>query len=834
MKKEVKSILVSCLLVLFCFCMDYGKVVYGDDSIGTTFKVGSFLYEIISEKEVSVFGYDHRNSNIMEILPTVRYLGKEYRVTQFYYDHKDVLIKKIVIPEGIKKVFINPDGTSDYEFPNLEEIILPDTLEYINPGFSFTMTNLNTIQLSDKNKYYKAEDNVLFNKNGTKLIAFPCGDNRTSYHIPDGVQTIKKEAFASNQNLQKVIIPASITELEPWTFAGSHIQRLDLSQVKMVGRGTFEFCHSLKEIKLGKETVLNGEQFYENRSLQDISVEKGNPGLWSEDGVLYGRSGDTKTLICYPSAKEDISYDVSSGTNCIDDSAFSMCRLDQVFLPPSVQRISSSAFNYGNDGKAEKPIRVYLCSDRLPEIKKAAFSDLASGSIIYLKSEELKNHFDFGNQKNQYIDQQDKESVIQVSVMERQPAKDITLDSDSISLDMGKEGKQASRLLGISLFPSSSTDKITVSGSDHRVLTVSDDGRITAVSPGTAFVTVKAGNVRKECRVAVYGPLGNSDIIPAQFYTGAEIRPKPVVRNRNGEVLKDGIDYIVEYKNNKNPGTAEVLIEGIGYFRGSINASFDIRIKGNDISEAKVVYPQRYYYYEGRPVTPKPSVSLNGRQLEEGKDYRTDHMGNNGIGFGCVCLTGINDYYGQNFSYYQIIQKEEAGGKKDKDKKRYKISFVSRPKNSVYTGKSISRTVRVKSGNRVLKLNKDYTVRYTANKNCGKAGMEVTGKGSYTGKIKRYFVIVPKKAQIRKIKAGKKKAKVYVRKSPGKPSGYQICWSAGKKFSKPKSVSAARTAYWMRGLKRKKYYYVKVRAYKTINGKKYFGSYSPRKRVRVK
>ncbi|MBC5678427.1 hypothetical protein H8S22_12700 [Anaerostipes sp. NSJ-7] len=55
-------------------------------------------------------------------------------------------------------------------------------------------------------------------------------------------------------------------------------------------------------------------------------------------------------------------------------------------------------------------------------------------------------------------------------------------------------------------------------------------------------------------------------------------------------------------------------------------------------------------------------------------------------------------------------------------------------------------------------------------------------------------MIVPKKAQIRKIKAGKKQAKVYVRKSPGKPSGYQICWSAGKKFSKSKSVSAARTA----------------------------------------
>ena len=182
-----------------------------------------------------------------------------------------------------------------------------------------------------------------------------------------------------------------------------------------------------------------------------------------------------------------------------------MCRLDQVFLPPSVQKISSSAFNYGNDGKAEKPIQIYLCGDRLPEIEKAAFTDLASGSVIYLKNQELKNQFDLGNQKNRYIDQQDKESVIQVSGMEQQPAEDIILDSESVSLDMGKDGRQVSRLLEISLFPLSSTDKIIVSGSDHRILTVSDLGRITAVSPGTALVTVKAGDVKKECRVTVYG-----------------------------------------------------------------------------------------------------------------------------------------------------------------------------------------------------------------------------------------------------------------------------------------------------------------------------------------
>ena len=92
------------------------------------------------------------------------------------------------------------------------------------------------------------------------------------------------------------------------------------------------------------------------------------------------------------------------------------------------------------------------------------------------------------------------------------------------------------------------------------------------------------------------------------------------------------------------------------------------------------------------------------------------------------------------------------------------------------------------------------------------------------------------KAGSGKIKASWKKAAVntdYVTKKSGKTatvSGYQIVCATDKKFSKNVkrvTVSGSKTlTKTVTNLKKGKTYYVKVRAYKTVNGKKLYGAYS--------
>ena len=84
-------------------------------------------------------------------------------------------------------------------------------------------------------------------------------------------------------------------------------------------------------------------------------------------------------------------------------------------------------------------------------------------------------------------------------------------------------------------------------------------------------------------------------------------------------------------------------------------------------------------------------------------------------------------------------------------------------------------------------------------------------------------------------KAGKGKLSVSWKKN-SKASGYQIRYSLKSSFSGAKRVmvrSGKTTTKKLPGLKRGKRYYITVRAYKTVKGKKYYSSWSKKIRYGV-
>lgn len=66
---------------------------------------------------------------------------------------------------------------------------------------------------------------------------------------------------------------------------------------------------------------------------------------------------------------------------------------------------------------------------------------------------------------------------------------------------------------------------------------------------------------------------------------------------------------------------------------------------------------------------------------------------------------------------------------------------VSGIKNKTYTGNAQTQSVTVKDGTKALKSGTDYSVSYKDNKNAGTATMTITGKGNYTGSVKKTFKI---------------------------------------------------------------------------------------------
>ena len=88
------------------------------------------------------------------------------------------------------------------------------------------------------------------------------------------------------------------------------------------------------------------------------------------------------------------------------------------------------------------------------------------------------------------------------------------------------------------------------------------------------------------------------------------------------------------------------------------------------------------------------------------------------------------------------------------------------------------------------------------------------------------------KVVLKKVKNRKGKKILVQWKKLKKAKGYQVQYAANKKFKKTSKLTKA-NKYVSKKLK-KKTYYVRVRAYQMVNGKKVYGKWSAVKKVKVK
>ena len=88
---------------------------------------------------------------------------------------------------------------------------------------------------------------------------------------------------------------------------------------------------------------------------------------------------------------------------------------------------------------------------------------------------------------------------------------------------------------------------------------------------------------------------------------------------------------------------------------------------------------------------------------------------------------------------------------------------------------------------------------------------------------------------ILQVPKNKKGRKLVVRWNAVKDvKGYQLQYALNKKFKKKKSVQTKKTKYTIKKLKKKKTYYIRVRAYKMNGKKKVYGKWSTVKKVKIK
>ena len=169
------------------------------------------------------------------------------------------------------------------------------------------------------------------------------------------------------------------------------------------------------------------------------------------------------------------------------------------------------------------------------------------------------------------------------------------------------------------------------------------------------------------------------------------------------------------------------------------------------------------------------------------------------------------------------------------DQKKVEISkIVLSASKYTYNGKTHTPSVKVYDQKGKMLSADQYTVKYSSGrKNLGSYTVDVYGKGNVTGTASAKYVITPAKMKTPSVKAGKKKLTVKWKKLGGGSQSYQI-YVLKKGTKKAKYYTSTGSSKTIKKLSKKKYYYTKIRSYKKINGKTYYGSWSGTKKIKVK
>ena len=258
-------------------------------------------------------------------------------------------------------------------------ITIPSGVTSIGDG-AFSASALTEITVAEDNLNYKSENGVLIGKNDKKLVAYPrVKSDITSYVVPDGVETIGKDAFRNARNLTSVTIPASVKIIDGRAFSNCiSLKNVTLSEglesiepaafsncdvlesivipktVKTIGNGAFAACDKLSTVTLKEDLGSIGKQaFMHCESLSEIEI----PGTVSSIGYdAFRYSGITKVVFNYGVTeinKQAFEYcekletvEIPNSVTTIGEWAFSRCiGLTSLTIPNSVTTIGRKAFN---------------------------------------------------------------------------------------------------------------------------------------------------------------------------------------------------------------------------------------------------------------------------------------------------------------------------------------------------------------------------------------------------------------------------------------------------------------------------------------------------------
>ncbi len=306
-------------------------------------------------------------------------------------------------------------------------------------------------------------------------------------------------------------------------------------------------------------------------------------------------------------------------------------------------------------------------------------------------------------------------------------------------------------------------------------------------------------------------------------YTGKEVTPSVTLKSVSGRTLKKDRDYTITCTENVEIGTATVTATGKGKYSETISTTFSIvpgkvgtpTVKVIDGETVEVSFEEvkgaQWYelFANGTSVGITPNTKINITGMTPGKTYK-------------ITVRAVTEVDGEDYCGSQSGSVTVKPLHKIED-----CDVILSAKEFAYTGKWIRPEVTVELDGEELVAGEDYTLKYRNNKYTGKAYVQITGKGGYTGSVKEEFIIKP--AQITGVKV-KSTTRDSVKLTFNKSSSityYEVYLRlAGAEGDFVYRGKTSGGTYTLNDLEMGEIYEVVMKGRKTVGGTTYYGEES--------
>lgn len=729
----------------------------------------------------------------------------------------------------------------------LESITIPKNVSAVGDGEDYLCfasafigcSNMKAVYVDKANRAYSSIDGIVYNYDMTTLLYCP-GGHVGDMVIPEGIEAIGEynegwksySPFEGCNGIIRIIVPESMKHIEIGDFSDNNY---------IMPFGT---CSSLEE----------------------IIVTEGNENYSSIDGILYAKeNGETVSLKCCPPGKnidtiimpQGVSIAPKAFTNCSMQSltikgsgtiwyrAFTKCdNLQEVIISGNDRLPIGRRKGIFDDCKNIKKISItngciepnafsncsnlqeVIISGSRSSVSEDAFSNcnsLESVTLLDLRDKENIEANAFSNCNKLHIYCEKDSAGQEYAIANNIPYTIIERKEQTITAsDIAKTIDDESFPIGAT---TNGDGELSYTCYGDEIVTISEDGIVTIVGEGTAWVEIAASSTldytpaSKEITITVSGQTGSEK--KNQTITASDITATDGDKPFSIGAATDGSGELTYESNNESVAAiasdGTITVKGAGTAQITISASETEEWKAAQKIITITVNPKQPGESEKLEESEKPEETQKPEESEKPEESQKPE------------------------------ETEKPDDTEEPEEELLPQTITAKDIKKTYGAKSFSLNAKASGGGKlsysvenkkVARIDKNGKVTITG---CGVTEIEIyaAATGKYNEAEKSItLTVAPKKLTVTSAKSQKSKSVTVKWKKDTKASGYIIEYSTDKNFRKGVKTAIVSknktTSKKVTKLKAGKKYYIRVCAYATADGEKIKGAYSKTKTVKVK